>query len=240
MTSQMLLAGRPLDPLAVPHSVSVPTGRREEYLEQLYRGNRRLFLSLLATGAVLLVGMVGLSLQLGKIPWGAPNRLLLVAVAITMLAAALGCFVAAAMGSGWWYYREVRPRLATYRGTPGLARPRFVNVEYPAAISQTSRLVTSDVGYVICAPAQRRIIVEGVLLRHIIRAEDVLELKEVETADIAGIDNTANHLFRVHYRIQGDVGLVISLEDDALAADYLREWLGIKPLAKGIRSALSQ
>ncbi len=239
-TSLRLTGGAPVRPLEIDHSVCLPTGRSEEFLKQLYRRQRRIFLGLIATGIVLLAALGGLAMHLGKIPWGAPNRLLLMFVAGGLLAAALVCFVIAAMGCGWWYGHAIRRRLNEYCEIPGLTRPRFVNIEYPAAISQTSRPVTSDVGYVICARAQRRIIVEGVLLRHIIRAEDVLEMKEVETADIAGIDNTSSHLFRLHYQIKDAVGLVIGLEHDSLAADYLRDWLAVQSLFAGIRAALSQ
>jgi hypothetical protein len=237
--SRQLAGYLPIQPLDLGCSACLPTGRPAEYLEQLFRHERRIVLGLLATGGVLLMGLVGLSMQLGKMPWGAPNRMLLLVAAMGLLAAAVACFLIAVMGRGWWYRRAIARRLDQYRGRLGLTRPRFVTIEFPAAISQTSRPVTSDVGYVLCARAQRRIIVEGVLLRHIIRAEDVLEMKEVESASIAGIDNTQSHLVRIHYRIQGDVGFVIGLEDDSLAADFLRDWLGIKPLFGGIRAALS-
>jgi len=237
---------RPVNALSVPHSLCLQTGKSNEFLGALFRRQRMVFLGLLGAGCLLLLVLFGLSRYLAGIPWGAPNRMLLLAAALVCLAAALACFVLAIMGSGGRYRKIVQPRLSELEGAPDLSKPEYVEIEYPAAVASASPAVTSDVGFVVCAPQRRRIIVEGVLLRHIVRAEDVVELQQVEVAEgtaTTKIESSSGPAsspsMRLQYRIGGQTTLVIGLQQDSIAADLMRQCFGREGLAKKIRQALA-
>ena len=256
-----------VDALSVAHSLCLPTGRPNEFLDKLYRRQRRVFLSLLIAGGVLLACMIGLSIYMRNIPWQAPGRMALVVAAMVCLVLAIVCFVLAAMGTEGFYGSALRGQLDRLQG-PDLAKPQFVKISYPPELISKERPVTADVGYVVCAPAQRRIVIEGVLLRHIIRAEDVLDFGQVQSTDLAAellnktgthpdgipraflsglvqpLEDTGSHLIRLGYRI-GDAAriderthLILDLEQDSIRADILRA-LGRQPLHRAIHRALT-
>jgi hypothetical protein len=232
---------RPVHSLDACHSLCLWTGMPNEFLDALFQRDRRIFLALAGTGCVLVLCFVGLGVYLGRVPWGAPNRMTLLVVALACPVVALVLFVLAAMSSGWLYRHAIQSRLDELQGAPNVSRPEFVKIEYPPDLRSKDRPITSDVAYVLCAPAQRRIIVEGVILRHIIRAEDVVELAQVETTDLAEmVEDTSSHLLRLTYRIDAQTLLTVGLEQDSLVADYLVRRIGRQALFDRIRTALGR
>jgi hypothetical protein len=232
-STALVADSQPVEPLRVPRSLCLPTGNTNDDLALLFRRQRTVMIGLVAAGCLLLAALFGLAMILGRIPLGAPNRNLLVALALACLAAAVVCFVLAAMGSGWLYRKSLRPRLDYYQVVANVPRPAFVEIEYPPLLTSTAEPTVSDVGYVVCAPQQRRIVVEGFLLRHIIRAEDVLDLREVETA-------AEMRLLRLEYLIDPQTRLIIGLAHDSIRADLMHRYFGRQALRDRIRQALDR
>lgn len=229
---------RPIDVLNVAHSVSIATGQPAEYLGELFRRLRKIFLGLLVAGGVLLAGVIGLGLYLGRVPAMAPERPLLITFVGVFLAGSVFCFVAAAAGNGWFYRRRLQPQLAGLSDKADVSRPTFVEIEYPPNVASINDVITSDVGYVFCAPVHRRIVIEGILLRHVIRAEDVVDVQMVEAAPHSPGGPT--RALRVHFRIGGEAELIVGMQHESLWGDFVRSVTRRDRLLESVREALGR
>jgi hypothetical protein len=231
---------REIDLLQVNRSLTMSSGHDEQFLATLLRRQKCVVIGGAAVGCLLLVGLYVIAQKLGGLQWGAAGRPLWLAGAAACLVGAVLCFLVPAMSADWFYRPYLQTRVGELRASPlHFTRPRFVQVEYPQIFADSPGVV-SDVGYLSCAAGCRRIIIEGVLLRHLIRAEDVSRVELVASEQSAGpVDLDDCRSLQIHVEVGDGVELIIGVIQDSLIADVMQKYLGRETLFAQIRKSLS-
>jgi len=230
-------AERGVEPLNSVHSLSLRTTRTPEQLVARFRRDRKVSVWLAGVGIALLVALFAAALLFDLLPRGAAVRNHVVLGARVLLPISIVCIVASAMGNSWLYRIEFRAELRSWGWQLDLSRPAFVEIEFPLEAESDAAPMPWDVGYVICAPLHRRIVIEGFIWRLVIRAEDVLSIARLDTGHNELL--TPDRTLRIRFRVASDVELVIGLQEDTLRAYSLRKYFGREPLFDRIEDALA-
>ncbi len=234
---QLVDVERQVDVIRVPHSLCLQTGRENDELNQLFQDGRKVMIRFVALGCLMLVCLFGLATYLSGVPAAAPNRWALVVAAIICLVVGCAFFVLAAMGNGWQFRKTLLEQTETYQGELSAVESGFVEIEYPSEFESTDEPVVSDAGFLYSAAEQNRVIIEGVLLRHVIRSQDVIDIRAIETETV--VDEPAVSL-RIKYRIGDHMVMVIGIHHDSLLADFLQKYFRREPMIVAIESVLKR
>ena len=127
--------------------------------------------------------------------------------------------------------KHLGQRLDDLRSSPYVSEVVYVEVEDASTFTKL-KAATEDAGYLGLDPVHRRIVVEGVVCRYVVRAEDVEHLGPIASGGSVGAD--------VAYRIDDHVSLRIALARTFIWSEVVRQLTGKvrNPLFKKIQQTL--
>jgi hypothetical protein len=214
------------DPLEVGVSLCLPTGHPLSLPERL----RRSVNSWLVAGSVLLVVAMGIGMfhEDLRYEWG--NRLWL---AVAVLCGVGGCYgiMLSFKRVGVPPRKYLGRRRDGLRALPGVSRVFSVDIEDASTFTKQTK-APKDLGFLGLDPVNRRIVIEGVVHRYVIRAEDVICIESVRFRDTVGTE--------VAYRIGDRAELTITLSNpyDWSGVLYVLTRIVRNPLLKKIKQTL--
>ncbi|MHC4400725.1 MAG: hypothetical protein ACYTG0_13700, partial [Planctomycetota bacterium] len=169
------------DPLEAGLSLCLPTGRPLSSLE----GHRRRIVGRLVLGFVLLALAAGIGIWQEK--WTLAPLGLWFAVAVLCTVGGVACIALAAARVAVPPRKLLGRRLDDLRASPNLSQVLPIGVE-DASTFTTSKIVPEDLGYLGLDPVGRRIVIEGVVHRYVVRAEDVIRIGTVRATGSVGTE----------------------------------------------------
>lgn len=108
-------------------------------------------------------------------------------------------------------------RFESLRNNTELTKVMSVGIEDSSTFSNI-KLVSDDLGYLGIDPAGRRLIIEGVVCRYIIRAEDIDRIEAKLEGSSTGTE--------IHYYVDDHVALGITIEKMSLIQETIRQLTG--------------
>jgi hypothetical protein len=227
---QLLLyaSGQPIEDLGKSLVVEVDPPRHD-VLRHI--GRMTLLRLVLGFGGIAAGGLLAMAQEALRARWGVDETLLL------LVAAACSLSGFAILFSNWSLTRRtVRKTLGDrYARVLQLStvRPPYCTGVEDASTFTKMKLAPEDLAYMAFDSAGRRLILEGLLYRYVIHADDVLFLGEVPGATTTGVQIT----FRV-----GEVAIAITLQMDSVWHEFRRQALpffpGQNPLLRPMLTAL--
>lgn len=99
---------------------------------------------------------------------------------------------------------------------------------------QKMKVVGEDIGWLVCDPANRQVVIEGLRYRYVIHADDTDSVDQVRATNSTGVE--------VSYRV-GEFPIAITISTDSLWREFRRQLGmggGVHPLAKEIARTLGK
>lgn len=172
--------------------------------------------------ACLILGFCGLGGGATLAAWAerredVEGQWVILALGGMMSLAGIICLILPVKGGGLFLRRYLGSRLDDLQSNPDVSEVFYVGLEDPATFSQL-KVTSDDAGYLALDPVNRRVIIEGVLCRYVIRQDDVVQVKSQFANGSPGT--------HIVYRIGTTSGLGIMIEKQSLRAETIRQLTG--------------
>ena len=141
----------------------------------------------------------------------------LLAMAFVLGTAGIGSLFLPVLCGGMLVRKHLGERFDALQRNANLSKVMSVGLEDAATFSQM-KVISEDCGYLGIDPVGRRLIIEGVVCRYVIRVEDIDQIQSKLVGSSPGTE--------IHYRVGEGTVLGITIEKMSLLAETVRQLTG--------------